>query len=219
VCGDLTSAFDFNASAHEVVLPKLPSTADFLERITRSKAGGTNSIPQTQSPTSQMQGQRPHRPLRYDLHMIAMVTPERHLRIEMINRGGVGTVISRAEASLVAQPVTGTADLVLRNDGAAIMVFTIALDEHYPTNGLRTRTVRVGPGTEAREHWPLAKSDHWYDLLVTLAGAPDFVRRVAGKVETGKPGRTDPGIGPMRTAIWCAAAGLYSPWATSREKT
>ena len=101
----------------------------------------------------------------------------------------------------MAQPANGAAELLLRNHGAALMVFTVALDEHYPANGLRTRTVRVRPGTEAREHWPLATSDHWYDLLVTLAGTPDFVRRFAGKVETGKPGRTDPGIGPMRMAV------------------
>jgi len=259
VCGDFTSAFDFNASTHRAVMSKLPSTADFLERIARSKAGIANSIPEIQSPTAQMQGQRPHRPLPYSLDVIAMVTSERRLRIAMINRGGVGAVISvhdnldlqepwhytvgagdrlsseqwhddgpldaydltlrgpngfwrrfagslapdasRAEVLLVAQPATGAAELVLRNDSTAPMLFTVALDEHYPTNDLRTRTVKVEPGTEARQHWPLAASDHWYDLLVTLAGAPDFVRRFAGKVETGKPGRTDPGIGPMRMTI------------------
>src|SRR5262249_2507348 len=108
---------------------------------------------------------------------------------------------ARADVSLVAQPDTGAVELVLRNNGAAPMVFTVALDEHYPTSGLRTRTVRVAPGAEAREQWVLAKSDHWFDFLVTLADAPDFVRRFAGKIETGKPGRTDPGIGPMRMTI------------------
>jgi phospholipase C len=36
---------------------------------------------------------------------------------------------------------------------------------------------------------------------LTEAGAPHFVRRFAGKVETGKAGRTDPGIGPMRMSV------------------
>jgi phospholipase C len=115
--------------------------------------------------------------------------------------GSLGPDAAPAEARLEAEPATGAAELVLHNDGASLIVFTVALDEHYPTNGLRTRTVRLGPGSEAREHWPLAKSDYWYDILVTLVGAPDFVRRFAGKVETGKAGRTDPGIGPMRLSV------------------
>src|SRR6201999_841443 len=92
VCGDLTSAFDFGSSTMRA--QKLPSTNDFLERVARSEAGTANSIPQTQSPTAQMPGQRPHRPLPYDLDVIATVTPEKRLRIEMINRGSVGAVIT-----------------------------------------------------------------------------------------------------------------------------
>jgi phospholipase C len=259
VCGDLTSAFDFRAPRRPKPLARLPSTNDFLERIARSEAGSKNSIPQTQTPTAQMPGQRPHRPLPYDLDVIASVTPERRLRIEMINRGRTGAVISvhdnldrqepwhytlgagdrlvseqwhddgpldaydltlrgpngfwrryagslapeasGAEVSLVGHPDTGTAELVLHNDSAAPMVFTVALDERYPTHGPRTRTVRVEPGAEAREHWPVTQSDHWFDFLVTLADAPSFVRRYAGKIETGKPGRTDPGIGLMRMTV------------------
>jgi hypothetical protein len=55
-------------------------------------------------------------------------------------------------------PDTGAAELILRNDGTKPMVFTIALDVHYPTAGSRKRTVRVGAGTEAREHWLLLKA-------------------------------------------------------------
>jgi phospholipase C len=259
VCGDLTSAVDFAPSVRRTGLPILPSTKDFLVRIARSEAGTANCIPQVQALTAQMPGQRLHRPLPYDLDVIAAVTPERRLRMEMINRGSVGAVFSvhdnrdlqepwhhtvgagdrlvseqwhddgpldaydltlrcpdgfsrryagsltpdapRAEAVLVAQPDAGAVQLVLRNDGRSLMVFTVALDERYPTSGLRTRTVRVEPGAEAREHWPLAKSDHWFDLLITLAGAPEFARRFAGKIETGKPGRTDPGIGLMRMTV------------------
>jgi hypothetical protein len=32
-------------------------------------------------------------------------------------------------------------------------------------------------------------------------GGVETLRRFAGKVETGKPGRTDPGIGPMRMTV------------------
>jgi phospholipase C len=106
-----------------------------------------------------------------------------------------------ADILLVSHPDTGAAELIMRNDGTKPMLFIIALDEHYPTGGSRKRMVRVEAGAEAREHWPLLKSDHWFDFLVTLKGTPNFIRRFAGKVETGKPGRTDPGIGPMRMTI------------------
>ena len=256
VCGDLTSALDFSLSAHTTASPRLPSTADFLARIARSQAGSANSIPRIQVPTAQMPGQRSHRPLPYDLDVIARVTPERRLSMDMVNRGVVGAVLSvhdnldlqepwhytigagdrlvseqwhddgplatydltvrgpngwwrrfagslvpgapRVEVLLVQQSAGGGVELVLRNESDLPQVLTVALGEHYPADGSRTRTVHVRPGTEAREHWPLAASDHWYDLLVTLAEAPRFVRHFAGKVETGRPGRTDPGIGPMR---------------------
>ena len=56
-------------------------------------------------------------------------------------------------------------------------------------------------GAEAGEHYLLAKSDHWFDLLITRAGALEFARRSAGKMETGKPGRTDLGIGLVRLTV------------------
>lgn len=258
VCGDLTSAFDFTASMHarRSGHRKLPSTNDFLERVARSEAGVANSIPQTQSPTAQMPGQRPHRPLPYDLDVIAKVTPERRLRIEMINHGRAGAVITVhdntdaqepwhytigagdrlgseqwhdegslsaydltlrgpnglwrryagpltpvAEVRLVPHPDSGSAELILRNEGNAPAVFTIALDEHYPTDGSRTRTMRVDAGAEAHSLWSLVESDHWFDFLITTDSERAFVRRFAGKIETGKPGRTDPGIGPMRITV------------------
>jgi phospholipase C len=115
--------------------------------------------------------------------------------------GSLAPNAPRADVLLVAKPVAGGVDVVLRNQGVTPMLFTLTLDEHYPSDGPRMRTVRVMPGIDTLEHWPLAASDHWYDLLVTLHDAPGFVRRFAGKVETGKPGRTDPGIGPMRLMV------------------
>jgi phospholipase C len=55
----------------------------------------------------------------------------------------------------------------------------------------------VAAGAQAHETFLLDASDHWYDLSVTLATESRFLRRFAGKVETGKTGRTDPGIGAM----------------------
>ena len=76
VCGDLMSVFDFAGSDRAASL-KLPTTEDFRERVAQSLAGPVNTIPATQTPATQMPGQRPHRPLPYALDVVANVTPER----------------------------------------------------------------------------------------------------------------------------------------------
>src|SRR5262249_49524467 len=40
-----------------------------------------------------------------------------------------------------------------------------------------------------------ARSFGWYDLSISMADLPGFVRRYAGRVETGKPGISDPWMG------------------------
>lgn len=50
----------------------------------------------------------------------------------------------------------------------------------------------------ARVTWNLGPGDPWYDMTVRMEGAPLFLRRFAGRVETGRDGQTDPGIGAMR---------------------
>jgi phospholipase C len=103
----------------------------------------------------------------------------------------------RAEVLLAAHPDTGSVELLLRNAGTTPLTLTTTLDEAYPAQGPRTRQVSVRPQAQGRQSWPLGHSD----LTVTLAGAPEFVRRFAGKAETGKAGRTDPGIGSMRLTV------------------
>ena len=256
VCGDLTSTLDFSAATRSVVTPKLPATADFMERVARSEAGIANAIPGSQQPTAAMSGQRPHRPLPYEFEAIALVTPQLRLRLDLINPGSVGATFTvhdntdrqepwhytvgagdrlaseqwhedgplttydltlrgpngfwrryagslqpdteRAQVQVLERRAEGSVELALRNDGNAPMIFRITLDERYPTRGARTHTLEVAAGAETLDHWPLDASDHWYDLSITLAGQPLFLRRFAGKVETGKAGRTDPGIGAMR---------------------
>jgi len=41
----------------------------------------------------------------------------------------------------------------------------------------------------------LGANHHWYDFTVTIAGADTFLRRYAGRVETGKPGFSDSAMG------------------------
>lgn len=42
---------------------------------------------------------------------------------------------------------------------------------------------------------PLARSHGWYDFTVTVGGFAEYSRRYAGRIETGRPSRTDPSMG------------------------
>lgn len=106
-----------------------------------------------------------------------------------------------AEAVLAARAAAGTIELILSNSGTTPLDFMIRLDQRYPVEGPRTRRVKVAPGETNRDVRSVVPSDHWYDLSVTVAGDATFLRRFAGKVETGKTGRTDPGIGAMQLMV------------------
>lgn len=109
-----------------------------------------------------------------------------------------GAAAPTLDVALLQLPARGAAELVLHNRGPAPAQLTIAMDARYPVSGARTRMLTLAPGETARDRWPLAASDHWYDLSVMLVGNDAFLRRFAGKIETGQVGRTDPGIGAMQ---------------------
>ncbi|MFC8867010.1 phosphocholine-specific phospholipase C [Streptomyces sp. NPDC057148] len=60
--------------------------------------------------------------------------------------------------------------------------------------GGRSRTVTVRPGATVRHTVDLARSRRWYDVTVTSESDPAFLRRLAGHVENGRPGVSDPAI-------------------------
>ncbi|GAA4232434.1 phospholipase C, phosphocholine-specific [Actinomadura meridiana] len=82
--------------------------------------------------------------------------------------------------------------LTLINKGDRTVRF--AIDDGYNSHSSRGRTLRVRPKGRT-SHWVLpVRTSHWYDLTITCDAGSDFVRRLAGRVETGRPGLTDPGI-------------------------
>ena len=56
------------------------------------------------------------------------------------------------------------------------------------------RTLQVPAGGSASLRLNLAKSHRWYDFSVRVTGAPVFLRRFAGRVETGEHGVSDPAM-------------------------
>jgi len=253
VCGDLTSAFDFEAPNRDWTSLALPDTADYAQRIARSQASPSLAIPAQQTPSAQDAGQRPSRPLPYRLSADARIERGR-LWIDLANAGGTGAVFQVADATGAAGPwrftigageryaaghwnqpggltaydlivhgpdgfyrrFAGRTDqnlsvslrrargdevvLAVANQGARPHRIEVAMDEAYPVaeGAARRRTATVDARGSARLAWNLAASDQWYSLTLTVDEAPHFVRQFAGRVQTGRAGRTDPGIGVMR---------------------
>ncbi|MFI8459708.1 phosphocholine-specific phospholipase C [Kitasatospora sp. NPDC085464] len=86
-------------------------------------------------------------------------------------------------------PTTGSLDLTLTNAGTADAVLTVA-NAYAGT----PQTVTVRRGATVTYTVGLRTCRNWYDVTVTSTATADFVRRLAGHVETGAPGLSDPGL-------------------------
>lgn len=53
----------------------------------------------------------------------------------------------------------------------------------------------LAPRTEVAVRIPVVDNAYWYDFNVTVSGQPDYVRRFAGRVETGRHTVSDPALG------------------------
>lgn len=105
---------------------------------------------------------------------------------------------SAPDVTLIRLADEGAVELLFTNSSAVPLLFEVGFDAAYPSGKARARQVRVAPRASVRDRWHLAGDDNWYDLSVRWARDPKFLRRFAGKLETGRPGLTDPAIGPMR---------------------
>jgi phospholipase C len=82
----------------------------------------------------------------------------------------------------------GNVYLTISNQGTAPADFTVT-DLAY---GQPPRSFRVPALKTTEDHWDLSCSSNWYDLRVTMSGNTAFQRRIAGHVETGRAGTSDP---------------------------
>ncbi|HWA29919.1 MAG TPA: phospholipase C, phosphocholine-specific [Rhizomicrobium sp.] len=103
VCGDLTSAFDFQSPNRDWTGLALPDTADYMQRIARSRAAPSLRIPAQQAPSRQDEGQRPSRPLPYRLAADARVEGGK-LWVDLVNAGKTGAVFQMFDATDSAGP-------------------------------------------------------------------------------------------------------------------
>jgi len=86
----------------------------------------------------------------------------------------------------------GDLHLKLRNDGERACVFTIT-PKAYRNDG--PWTVKVKGGDDVEKTWNLDASGQWYDFEITCDADDSFVRRLAGRIETGQHSVSDPAFG------------------------
>lgn len=89
VCGDLTSAFDFQTPNRDWTNLTLPSTADYLQRVAKSRHSPSLKIPKEQRPTAQEGPQRLARALPYELQAHGRLA-EGKFWIDLVNNGVAG---------------------------------------------------------------------------------------------------------------------------------
>lgn len=78
------------------------------------------------------------------------------------------------------------------NGGKSACTFEVAPNAYYANHERWKFTVPAGG--EVEQHWALADSHSWYDFTARLAEDPAYLRRFAGRVETGRPSVTDPAM-------------------------
>lgn len=122
----------------------------------------------------------------YDLWVLAPNGFHRHFR-------GSLAVHAAAPAMRAAYGADNdTIAIALVNPGPAPLTCTAsanAYDDGAPWN------VMLAPGETAVRTWPLGAAGNWYDLSLQVRELPGFTRRLAGRMENGRDGISDPAMG------------------------
>jgi phospholipase C len=91
---------------------------------------------------------------------------------------------------ITATPAGGQLNLAITNTSSAVVRLTLT-----SAYGGRQSEVTVWPGSTVTVTAPSAFGTGWYDVSVTSAASPQYLRRLAGHVETGQPSISDPSLG------------------------
>lgn len=125
-------------------------------------------------------------------------------RVAAVDAAGRYDVTIHAPGGFVRRlvgAVGGPTLLVTARAGGDALALTIANAGTRPVAatlrpvayGGERRGLALAPGARRTVRWPVAASDHWYDLAITADDG--FVRRLAGHIETGRASRSDPAMG------------------------
>ena len=97
-----------------------------------------------------------------------------------------------ANPELQVTPLGDRLRLSLSNTGSGDCTLTLQANR-YSDRPASTHVLPAG-GTLLLD-WPLADSQRWYDLSLTSSSDRRYLRRIAGHLETGLPGVSDPALG------------------------
>ncbi|MGH8444105.1 MAG: phospholipase domain-containing protein, partial [Solimonas sp.] len=126
---------------------------------------------------------------RYDLWVLGPNGFHRHLAGEVPALGGGDDAQPECEACY--DVAGGDLQLKMSNRGSKAATFTVTPNA-YRTDGPWTYTVQ--PGQTQETFWALRDSGRWYDLSVSADSNARFLRRYAGRIETGAHSVSDPAV-------------------------
>ncbi|WP_229518506.1 phosphocholine-specific phospholipase C [Massilia sp. PAMC28688] len=90
---------------------------------------------------------------------------------------------------------SGTLDLIMHNPGGTARACVVHANAYADALAAATPwQITLAPGQQARRSWPLQGSGGWYDFSVRLPELPGYVRRFAGRLETGRDSISDPAM-------------------------
>jgi len=90
------------------------------------------------------------------------------------------------------RPAHGELALWLRNPDPAPRLVTLTANAYLPH---APRLIELGPRGTSEVRLELAASALWYDFTVRAPALPGYALRFAGRLETGRPGYSDPALG------------------------
>lgn len=99
--------------------------------------------------------------------------------------------LTNPEVELAYAPDTGDIVLTLRNAGPLPCTFVVTGNRY---DGVATTECKVSAQGEKTVRVNVAAHGHWYDVSVKVKGQTDFLRRFAGRMETGRHGISDPAM-------------------------
>ncbi|HEY0064612.1 MAG TPA: phospholipase C, phosphocholine-specific [Telluria sp.] len=126
----------------------------------------------------------------YDLWLLGPGGFHRHFA----GRAGAGmpASIDEPEVRVLFDGTDGSLDAELFNPGLMPLTFVITANAYFDSAPVQ---VTVAPYATSVHMWNLHQSGQWYDFSVRVLELPAFLRRFAGRVETGRDGISDPAVG------------------------
>jgi phospholipase C len=135
----------------------------------------------TVEPGKSLRGVWPRTPA-YDLWVLGPNGFHRHFK---------GDPTAGPELAAAFDAARNAVTLTVSNGGSAPCELSVTAGAY----GLRPWTARLAPGASASRTWRLGRSGGWYDLKAVLVGQDAYLRRLAGRLETGVDGVSDPDLG------------------------